>query len=66
MERQVIEETAYFMADAKARMLQDHDMSTLRRMRDMLMATGPRAVIPDKALEWCQKYVPSSSHSIEN
>ena len=54
------------MADAKERMLQDHDMSTLRRMREMLMATGPRAVVKDKGLEWRQKYVTSASHSIEN
>lgn len=66
VERRVIEDTSYFMADAKKRMLQDHDMAMLRRMRDMLMATGSRAIVEDKGLEWRQKYVPSASHSIEN
>ena len=66
VERQTIEDTSYFMADVKKRMLEDHDMATLRRMREMLMATGPRAVVADKGLEWRQKYVPSASHSIEN
>jgi hypothetical protein len=66
VERHIIEETSYFMADAKERMLQDHDMATLKCMHGMSMATGPRAIVPDKGLEWRQKYVASSSHSIEN
>lgn len=32
----------------------------------MLMATGSRAIVKDKGLEWRQKYVTSASHSIEN
>ena len=51
VERRVIEGTPYFMADAKERMLQDHDMATLKRMHGMLLATGARAVVQDKGLE---------------
>ena len=36
------------------------------QLQEMLDATGQRAMVPDKGLEWRQKFVTSDSHSIED
>jgi hypothetical protein len=52
--------------EAKARQLVDFDARVVMQFQEMLEATGPRPVVPDKCLEWRQKFVPSDSHSIED
>ena len=66
VKRELIVRSEMLAEDAKARQLIDFDSQVVMQFQEMLDATGPRAVVADKGLEWRQKFVTSDSHSIED
>ena len=66
VKRELIVRSDMLAEDARARQLVDFDSRVVMQFQEMLDATGPRAVVPDKGLEWRQKFVTSDSHSIED
>ena len=54
VKRELIARSNMLDKEAKARELVDFDARVVMQFQEMLEAMGPRAVVPDKCLEWRQ------------
>jgi len=66
VKRKLIVRSDMLHKDAKSRQLVDFDSRVVMQFQEMLDATGSKAVVRDKGLEWRQTFVASDSQSIED
>jgi hypothetical protein len=63
VKRELIVRSDMLDKEGKSRQLVDFDARVVQ-FQEMLDATGSKAVVRDKGLEWRQKFVALDSHSI--